>query len=50
MDYVEQDPELVARSSPIRRQLLGTLATGNNSLGENPWHPASQYYQHKELG
>jgi ectoine hydroxylase-related dioxygenase (phytanoyl-CoA dioxygenase family) len=44
VDYVEQDPELVARSSPIRRQLLGTLATGNPSLGDNPWHPASRFY------
>jgi ectoine hydroxylase-related dioxygenase (phytanoyl-CoA dioxygenase family) len=47
VDYVEQDPELVARSSPIRRQLLGTLATGNHSLGENPWHPASRFYHVK---
>ena len=24
-DYIQQDPELLARSSPIRRQLLGAL-------------------------
>ena len=34
-DYVEQDAALVAASSPIRRQLLGALATGGDPLGEN---------------
>jgi hypothetical protein len=44
-DYVEQDPELIARSSPIRRQLLGALATGSNPLGRNPdTEPSSQYW------
>ena len=31
-DYVEQDPALIARSSPIRRQLLGALATDSDPL------------------
>ena len=44
-DYVRQDPELVARSSPIRRQLLGELATGSDPLGDDPqFHPASAYW------
>ena len=44
-DYVEQDPELIARCSPIRRQLLGALAPGTHPLGETPeFHPASQYW------
>ena len=44
-DYVQQDPELIARSSPIRRQLLGALASGDNPLGEDPdFHPSSQYW------
>ena len=44
-DYIEQDPELIARSSPIRRQLLGALATGSPPLGETPeFHPSSQYW------
>ena len=44
-DYVEQDPELIARSSPIRRQLLGALGPGSHPLGEEPeFHPASQYW------
>ncbi len=44
-DYVQQDPELIARSSPIRRQLLGALATGGHPLGKDPdWEPSSQYW------
>ncbi len=44
-DYTEQDPALIARSSPIRRQLLGALASGGNPLGEDPdFHPSSQYW------
>ena len=41
----EQDPELIARCSPIRRQLLGALATNGHPLGEEPeFHPSSQYW------
>lgn len=44
-DYVQQDPELIARSSPVRRQLLGALASGGNPLGQDPeFHPSSQYW------
>ena len=44
-DYVEQDPALIARCSPIRRQLLGALSPGSHPLGETPeFHPASQYW------
>ena len=44
-DYVEQDPALIARCSPIRRQLLGALSPGSHPLGEEPeFHPASQYW------
>lgn len=45
-DYVEQDAALVAKSSPIRRQLLGALATGGNPLGDDAdYEPTSQYWQ-----
>ena len=44
-DYVEQDPALIARCSPTRRQLLGALGPGSHPLGEEPeFHPASQYW------
>ena len=44
-DYVQQDPDLIAGSSPIRRQLLGAMATDNNPLGEDPeFHPSSQHW------
>ena len=44
-DYIQQDPELIARCSPIRRQLLGALATNGHPLGEEPeFHPSSQYW------
>lgn len=44
-DYIQQDPELIARSSPIRQQLLGALASGGNPLGDDPdFHPSSQYW------
>ena len=44
-DYVQQDPDLIAGSSPIRRQLLGALATDNNPLGDDPeFHPSSQHW------
>ena len=45
-DYNQQEPELIARCSPIRRQLLGALAVGDNPLGPDPdFHPTSQYWQ-----
>jgi ectoine hydroxylase len=44
-DYVQQDPELIARSSPIRRQLLGGLAPDGDPLGGDPvWEPSSRYW------
>ena len=44
-DYLQQDPALIARSSPIRRQLLGALPSGGNPLGDDPdFHPSSQYW------
>ena len=44
-DYMQQSPELIARSSPIRRQLLGALATDDNPLGDDEdLHPSSQYW------
>ena len=47
-DYVEQDPALVARSSPIRRQLLGAMASGGDPLGgDADIAPASQHWQPK---
>jgi ectoine hydroxylase len=44
-DYVQQDPALIARSSPIRRQLLGALATDDDPMGKDPdWEPSSQHW------
>jgi ectoine hydroxylase len=44
-DYVQQDPGLLARSSPVRRQLLGGLPPGVDPLGTDPhWEPASRYW------
>ena len=43
-DYIQQDPDLIARSSPIRQQLLGALP-GGDPLGEDPdVAPSSQYW------
>ncbi len=47
-DYIAQDPALIARSSPIRRQLLGALATDSDPMGDDPeWHPSSQQWLSK---
>jgi ectoine hydroxylase len=44
-DYIQQDPELIARSSPIRRQLLGALDPSGDALGNDPnWEPSSRYW------
>jgi ectoine hydroxylase-related dioxygenase (phytanoyl-CoA dioxygenase family) len=46
-DYERQDPDLIARSSPIRRQLLGALATGRDPMSgtsDPAWEPASQHW------
>ena len=44
-DYIQQDPELIEKSSPVRRQLLGALASGEDPLGaEAEFHPSSQYW------
>jgi ectoine hydroxylase-related dioxygenase (phytanoyl-CoA dioxygenase family) len=44
-DYIAQDPELIRRSSPIRRQLLGALATDDNPLGKDPeFEPSNEYW------
>ena len=44
-DYVMQDHELLSRSSPIRRQLLGAMGTESHPLGSDPANqPVSQYW------
>jgi len=44
-DYITQDVDLVERSSPIRKQLLGALASGGDPLGEDSSvAPSSQYW------
>jgi hypothetical protein len=44
-DYIQQDPALIARSSPIRRQLLGALDASGDPLGDDPpWEPTSRYW------
>jgi ectoine hydroxylase len=48
-DYVTQDPALLARSSPIRRQLLGALDPAGDPLGTDPgWEPSSRYWLIKQ--
>jgi ectoine hydroxylase len=48
-DYVQQDPALIARSSPIRRQLLGALGPEGDPLGNDPdWEPSSRYWLIKD--
>ncbi len=43
--YMEQDPALLARSSPIRRQLLGAMGDLSHPLGKDPVSsPSSQYW------
>jgi ectoine hydroxylase len=44
-DYIQQDPALISRSSPIRRQLLGALDLEGDPLGSDPfWEPSSRYW------
>ncbi len=43
--HVEQNPALIARSSPIRRQLLGAMGDLSDPLGADPvGAPASQHW------
>ena len=43
--HVNQDPDLVARSNPVRRQLLGAMGNLSHPLGSDPEnHPDSQYW------
>eukprot|EP01051_Picozoa_sp_SAG22_P011698 SAG22_NODE_1149_length_5353_cov_1.820898_1_plen_333_part_00 len=45
-DYTDQDPELLARCDPVRRQLLGAMPEGRSALGTDPeWAPASKFWQ-----
>ena len=44
-EFVEQDPDLIKRSSPVRRQLLGALAPKGDPMGPEPdFHPSSRYW------
>ncbi len=47
-DYLQQDPELIARCSPIRRQLLGALADNDSPVGDDPYQPGSRYWGTKD--
>ena len=50
-DFIQQSPELIAKSSPIRKQLLGALAAGDNPLGASPeFQPPLSILDHKESG
>ncbi|MAE59953.1 MAG: hypothetical protein CMJ49_01200 [Planctomycetaceae bacterium] len=43
--HIEQDPDLIARSSPVRRQLLGAMGNLMNPLGKDVANnPNSQYW------
>ena len=45
-DYMQQDPALLSRCSPIRQQLLGALPSGEDPMGADPdIAPISQYWQ-----
>ena len=42
---MQQGQELIARSSPVRRQLLGALDPAGDPLGNDPeWEPSSRYW------
>ena len=44
-EFVEQDPDLIDRSLPVRRQLLGALAPDGDPMGPDPdFHPSSRYW------
>ena len=44
-DYMQQEQELIAQSDPVRRQLLGALASGDDPMGAAPeFHPTSRYW------
>ena len=44
-EFVEQDPDLIDRSTPVRRQLLGALAPDGDPMGPDPdFHPSSRYW------
>ena len=44
-DYMEQPAELVARCTPVQRQLLGApIAEGRHPLGENPGQIPCSFY------
>ena len=44
VDISSQDPELVARSSPIRRQLLGAMGDASHPLGPNPVESPNHWF------
>ena len=48
-DYNEQDPGLIERSSPVRRQLLGALSPKGDPMGPDPdYHPASRHWMSED--
>lgn len=48
-DFIQADSDLVARSSPIRRQLLGAVVTDGEPLGSDPvFLPHSPYWLLKD--
>lgn len=45
-DYLHQDPALLARCTPIQRQLLGEMGSGHtNYVGEDPIVPVSRHWR-----
>lgn len=45
-DYLHQDPALLARCTPIQRQLVGELGTGSSSyMGDDPVQPVSRHWR-----
>ena len=50
-EFVEQNPDLIDRSSPVRRQLLGALAPDGDPMGPDPdFHPSSRYWLTENQG
>lgn len=48
-DYMHQPPDLLAKCTPIQRQLLGELGTGDtNYEGDDPAHPANRFWRPQE--
>jgi ectoine hydroxylase-related dioxygenase (phytanoyl-CoA dioxygenase family) len=48
-DYLHQDPAIIARCTPVQKQLLGELGTGDTRyMGDDPAHPISRHWRPRD--